>query len=512
MLKFEIDVAASDKESRTITGLAVPFNTSAELSGQLYSFKPGSLRKGRAVTPLLLDHSTDRPVGVLADLSDGEAGAIATFKVDNTPDGDAALATAASGSRGGLSVGVNVVAAEDSDGVQLVSHANLMEISLCAIPAFADAQVQTVTASENPPENESAKEVEVQHETAAPLAAEIEEPVAVVAAAPKPKVAKPSLGEYVAASVQAQRGDRRGAELLAALDEDLTPDVPGLLLAYYESQILDQTTVQRTLYNVFRHRPIPAEGKEIVAPREDPILGFSGWRQWDASAPSQKMTVGTKTTPVNPWSYGLAVHQDVQNRATIDFLSYAYGRMGDQYNGNVEQQIADAIAAAATAAATWEAAVEAVWEGGRPYGLTPTHVLATPEFHGKLLVAKGEMTYSDGSAAARPYGASLAGLPVVVSPLLDQNYVVSSAAITYAESAGFRLSAANVSALELEIALTRYTAMMIGPNPQVADTNGANPGDAGYVPTYDDTKSVVMAGFATPASMADAVKASSKKA
>ena len=46
MLRFDVDVAQSDKESRTITGVAVPFGKTAELNGTTYSFKKGSLSCG----------------------------------------------------------------------------------------------------------------------------------------------------------------------------------------------------------------------------------------------------------------------------------------------------------------------------------------------------------------------------------------------------------------------------------------------------------------------------------
>ena len=258
MLRFDIDVAASDKESRTITGIAVPFGKTAELGGVAYSFQPGSLAKGRAITPLLLDHDTTRPVGVLADLSDGEDGAIATFRVDNTADGDAALATAASGSRGGLSVGVNVVAAEDAEGVQVVSRASLMEISLCAIPAFADAQVTTVTASETT--TDTTEEVEVSEQQTAPEAEITQEQPQVAASIPAPKV-RLSLGEFVGSTVSAMRGDRKAADVLAALEEDFTTDVPGIIPTVFENQILNRTTAATTLYDLFRRSSCRARAR-----------------------------------------------------------------------------------------------------------------------------------------------------------------------------------------------------------------------------------------------------------
>ena len=487
MLRFDVDVAQSDKESRTITGVAVPFGKTAELNGTTYSFKKGSLSKGRALTPLLLDHDTAKPVGVMVDLSDGDDGSIATFRVDETLEGDTALATAASGSRGGLSVGVNVVDFDDVEGVSHVRAASLMEVSLVAIPAFADAEVTSVTASEDAPDDpirgaESTATEEVESMEATEVATE----EVVVASLPKPKVTL-SLGEYVSTSIQAMRGDGRAAEVLAALDQDLTTDVPGLIPEVFENTILDQTSNPRTLHAALGKRSLPGDGKTIIAPREDRIDGYDGWRAWDSPAASQKMTVGTKTTQVAPWSYALAIHQDVQERSVIDFISYAYGRMVDQYYGQVEVQIADAVkAGAAHTSTSFSDAVNDVWVAGRDYGFAPNLILATPAYWAYLVDAEGEMRYSGGSASASPYQGNIAGLNIVVSPLLDTNYVVHSGAVTYAESEGFRMSAANPSALELEIALTKYTAMWLNWNTGDAATG------------YDDAKSLGIASFPTP--------------
>ena len=504
MLRFDVDVTASSVEKRTISGIAVPFDRVATLNDKQYAFGRGSLAKGRAVTPLLLDHDSTRPVGVLADMTDGEDGVEATFRIDPTPEGDAALATAASGSRGGLSVGVNVVEADDVEGVQHVKAASLMEISLCAIPAFADAQVTTVTASEDSPNDpirgesdtpESTKEVEMDSATPEVVA---EEPTEVIikAEAPAPKI---SAGEFVVATVKSQRGDRAAADVLAALDQNYTPDASGVMPMIFENQILERTSNPRTLYGAFSKRAMPSDSKEATFPREDPLHNFEGWRQWDASAPSARYTIGVKTIGFQPYSHAVAIHQDVQNRSIIDFIEYTYGRMVDTYYGNVEVRLSDTLAGAASSThASMAEAVTEVWKNGRTRGFAPSLIISTPEYWQHLVEADGTMKYSGGSASASPYAGTIAGLPLLISPMVDTNYVVNTSAITWMESDSFRLSAANVSALELEIAMTKYTGFTVNHNPQVADSGGRNPGDVDYVSTFDDDVSLAIASFDTP--------------
>ena len=157
MLKFDIDVRTAEAASRTITGVAVPYGETANLGGTVYTFTAGSLTQARQRTPLLLGHDRNRPIGVLVDLVDTPGGALARFSVDAGAEGDLALAQAASGSRGGLSIGAEIVdGTTGADGVVTVTAASLLEVSLVSIPAFAGADVMQVAASDK--ETESAED------------------------------------------------------------------------------------------------------------------------------------------------------------------------------------------------------------------------------------------------------------------------------------------------------------------------------------------------------------------
>ena len=219
MLKFTIDVEAADTESRVIEGVAVPYGESAILGADRYQFTPGSLRAARSRVPLLLGHDMNQPVGVLTDLVEAEHGAIARFKVDPGPHGDIALAQAQSGSRGGLSIGAEIVNAEnDADGVRVVSEALLFETSLVSVPAFASSQITTVHAQLEEPDQMTTDPDTTTDTDAAPEPVEentdMENENPEVAATRGPIVIAeqarpmPSLDEFVQASVRAERGDR----------------------------------------------------------------------------------------------------------------------------------------------------------------------------------------------------------------------------------------------------------------------------------------------------------------
>lgn len=97
---------------------------------------------------VLRDHNHSDPLGYLTalDLANLES----TLYIVEGENGDRALAEAANGLRDGVSVGFQILEYSfDENDVLHVIRAELYEVSLCAIPAIADAGVITVNASAN---------------------------------------------------------------------------------------------------------------------------------------------------------------------------------------------------------------------------------------------------------------------------------------------------------------------------------------------------------------------------
>jgi HK97 family phage prohead protease len=138
----------ADTESRTIRGKITVFNTLAASHG--LTIKPGALQPRLPLkrVKLLRDHDMSQPLGYMVEFSQGDAHADAAFYVPEGPDGDRALSEASSGLRDGLSVGFMPTDYEfDAEYNLVVNTAELYETSLCAIPAFQDAQVESVAAA-----------------------------------------------------------------------------------------------------------------------------------------------------------------------------------------------------------------------------------------------------------------------------------------------------------------------------------------------------------------------------
>lgn len=141
-----------NREKRTITGKIVEFGTPTSDYRRLVVHE-GALKPREPLkrVKMLRDHDDSDPVGFMLSM----LGDVATFKIPEGENGDRALTEAENGLRDGLSVGFQVsdepesFMYDEADGSAHVYKAELLEVSLVAIPAFAGAGVTSVAASIN---------------------------------------------------------------------------------------------------------------------------------------------------------------------------------------------------------------------------------------------------------------------------------------------------------------------------------------------------------------------------
>lgn len=161
-LTFELppDAANQFKASaatRTISGIAVPWNTVAASGGFKWAFAPGSLHwsdPGRV--KLDKDHEYGSEFGRATTLTNTQTGLFAAFKVARGASGDDALGLAEDEVYDGLSIfvhftgeGDGYIPHPDNPDVRYVQSATLRKVALTAMPAFDDARVQHVAATQN---------------------------------------------------------------------------------------------------------------------------------------------------------------------------------------------------------------------------------------------------------------------------------------------------------------------------------------------------------------------------
>ncbi|MGO2659591.1 HK97 family phage prohead protease [Mycetocola reblochoni] len=138
---------AADTTARTITGTVSLYETPTDDRRGLI-IRDGALdtRQPLDRTKLLRDHNPADPVGYM--IAFDPATLVATFYLPEGENGDRALAEARDKLRDGLSIGFTTLEHTWDDGDHLVIHKALVnEVSLCAIPAFIGAGVESVNMS-----------------------------------------------------------------------------------------------------------------------------------------------------------------------------------------------------------------------------------------------------------------------------------------------------------------------------------------------------------------------------
>jgi HK97 family phage prohead protease len=242
-----IDAAAGETQTRTITGVAVPYGETATVSdGTQVRFEQGALPVEGKAPKLFMYHDSSMPVGLVTERVDTEEGMMFSARISATAAGDEALTLALDGVLDSVSVGVNPTKfSYDDEGTMIVTEAEWLELSLVPIPAFAGAVIEKVLASAQEPDTEptstEVEETETVDAVQPEAVVEAATPTAPIPAQPKRQFAMPSAAEYMAAmhiggdtfhkvnQAFVEAAKSKQTALQAAAGDVLTTDTPGLL-------------------------------------------------------------------------------------------------------------------------------------------------------------------------------------------------------------------------------------------------------------------------------------------
>ena len=180
-LTFSSAIEAADTERRIIAGVVVPFGEIGNTSVGPVMFERGSIAiHDTAKVKLLLQHQPNAILGRAQSFKTTDDAIYGSFKISASSAGQDALVMASEDLISGLSVGVDVQKSEPKDGYLLVTAAKLQEVSLVETPAFENAIVTRVAASESEtvevpnPTTETESEAIVEKETPAAVTPEVE--------------------------------------------------------------------------------------------------------------------------------------------------------------------------------------------------------------------------------------------------------------------------------------------------------------------------------------------------
>ncbi len=495
-----LDAAAGEDSPRTITGVAVPWDTPAVVSGgQKVQFLRGAFDVNQKPAKLIENHDMSQLRGVVSELVDDESGLLFTAKFAKTTASDQAIELVKAGAYDSVSVGAIPTKFKYKGDTMIVSKANLLELSLVAIPAFSDAVITEIAASQ--PDEESEEEVVEpqpldipEEETMSEVTPTVEASAEIVPTAPlfataRREVPLPTAAEYMSAFIAGGSAWHEMSDALRAAAPDIvTTDTPGLLPTPILAPTYNNFIGRRPVVDAVGVKAMPAGGKVFIRPEVTTHVTIG------ASIGEQSPSAGTLVVFNNQVTKQIFGGYVNISEADIDWtdpaiLQVVLDDMGRIYANATDNYAADQLVAGVSvtqAFATADVAKPEVWAAeiaeasatilSSSNGNLPTHLFVAPDrwrnlvglsdsSNRPLFPQVGPMN-AQGDLSPSAYGGNAFGLQVVV----DRNFASGVAIV--GDASGYELyeqqkgtmSIESPSTLSRTIALRGYfAALMIDP-------------------------------------------------
>jgi HK97 family phage prohead protease len=283
MIQFHADIdliiaeAGDDNRPARIAGIAVPWDVVATVSGgQRVKILRGAFDLTQKPAKLLENHDMSQLRGIVNSISDSEEGLEFEATLADTRASKDAIALLKAGAYDSVSVGANPVQFKyDKAGVMVVSKAQLIELSLVAVPAWEQAQITEIAASADPEDDEieeetldTPEEEKVSEAIKAESAESATTPTSpLLYAQAKREFKLPSAAEYISAFV---RGGHDFAvmndNIRAAAPDVVTSDIPGVIPTPIIAPVYNNFQGRRPLIDATGVRAMPQAGAIFIRP------------------------------------------------------------------------------------------------------------------------------------------------------------------------------------------------------------------------------------------------------
>lgn len=418
---FSVDAAQDGTPKRTITGIALPYNTEATVNGgQVVSFLPGSLPTDGKKPKLYMSHDSTQAIGLVTERADSPEAMYFTAKVSTTALGNEALVLAADGVLDSVSVGVNPTKFSfNQDGVMVVEAADWLELSLVPQPAFAGATITDVAASIPTSEDEISNNTETAPDEPEPTepqenpvsetpAPEVIEAAAPLFATPKRAFKMPTSAEYMAAmhvggevfynvnKAFKENLMQNASALEFALAQDLTTDTAGLLEQRLLGPVIQDLSFMRPTVTALGVSAMPSTPSKTFTRTKISQHTAVSTQTEGSAVTSQKMTLSANTVTKSTQAGGVFISQQDIDFTAIPALQTIINDLTGEYMIRTDDVCSDALVAAATASgSTWtfsqtdpSSLVDALYDAAREMAedtnYFPTHIYCSPNVWEKL--------------------------------------------------------------------------------------------------------------------------------
>jgi len=471
-------IAEEGESPRTISGVAVPWNTEATVSdGTRVMFERGSLATSGKNPKLLKYHDDTAPVGIVTGRVDSEKGMLFTARISATSEGNDMLELIKDGAVDAVSVGVNPVDYSFNDqGVMVISRGDWVELSLVTAPAFRGATITEVAATEAKP-TEELQPMTDKIETAAAVAeVPAAAPAAPVWAAAKKEFKLPSAAEYISKILRGGAEAREFvANIKAAAPDVTTSDSAGILPENIVGPVYNNFRGLRPVVDAIGVKAMPGGGKVFRRPEVTTHTTIGASNGENANLDSGTFVVSNNNVTKGVYGGYVRLSEEDMDWTEPEVLGLLLDDMARIYANETDNVAADNLVSGATQTtafpspmtdpANWAAwmydASSAILSGSN--GNLPTHLFLSPDqwaalgklsddANRPLFPQVGPMnafgTLQPGGTAGNAFG-----LVVVV----DRNF--ASGTIIIGDPSGYEIFEQQKGAIQVEAAdgsLSRY--------------------------------------------------------
>jgi uncharacterized protein len=157
LVAFPVELRLDASDGRVLTGLAVPYGqttmNSPHPGGERFApaaFKRTVKNHAGRLPKLFRNHDHAHAVGTAVSMQDTDEGLVASWRIADTPAGNAVLQEVREGVLDSLSVGFRAVREGFVEGVREIREAHLLEVSLVPLPAYEGALVMSLRSAATP--------------------------------------------------------------------------------------------------------------------------------------------------------------------------------------------------------------------------------------------------------------------------------------------------------------------------------------------------------------------------
>ena len=489
-----------ETETRSVTGIAVPYGETIDLGGFQERIAPGAFDTSKKV-PLFFGHEhRSIPIGTVVSMRDTAQGLEINATLNETSMANDVYAALRSGDLNKFSIGFVPLESRDENGVTVRVKADLKEVSVVTFPAYAGAGVSQVR-EEN---KNNTKEKEIMTENYSEDVAELRDSVADLARK-FDRMKDEGTNDHVGASTCYRTGGEwikgllRGetaARDIATRDFGTTVEADVTRPAWV-AKSLHIVEKQRIIKGLFSQSPLPSNGMSLEYPHVSSTTGTAA-KQSAEGAPLGylELAVDTKSATVDTFGAYSSLSRQAIERADVNYLDAVLRFQTIAYANATEKAVQDALVATYNATVTASTANEVeidltstsavVWLGAildakaaidtnSTLGLSADFILISRDIHKKLALivdTAGRPVFAVNGDGANtlgglPLNGRLAGVidgtPVVVGKNLPTGTVIvaSAEALVSYESAGapVRLQDESIINLTKDFSIHGYMAI-----------------------------------------------------